>query len=195
MIQAVIFDYFDVIRPTSVGVRQTYYSLGGDVEKDDVFLSDVTTAANLGYITNADEQIATRLGVSVNIWRDALEGSRANDQTLLTYIAQLRSRGIKTGLLSNAGAGSLNTFFTKADVQRYFDATLLSGDVGLYKPEAAFFRLIAEKLAFSPQECIMVDDRPEFCDGARRVGMHAVVYHHFTQCKKQIEAVIAAEAN
>jgi epoxide hydrolase-like predicted phosphatase len=191
MIRAVIFDYFDVIRPAGTGVRPTYRRLGGDVTKDEAFLSDLTTAANWGFVSDMDQQIADRLGISVEDWRTALAGSPVNDLALLEYVVDLRARGYKTALLSNAPSQGLETYFTPQERQRYFDVALVSGATGMAKPEAAFYRLAASQLAVQPEECIMIDDRHEYCQGARHVGMQAIEYRHYDQLKAELEPLLS----
>ncbi len=188
MIRALIFDYFDVIRPTGSGISAAYRKLGGNADTDEAFINDVVTAAGYGFIHDADQQIAEHLGVSLDVWVQAVTGADKNDPDLLAYILELRQRGLKIGLLSNAGPGSLDIFFAPGEQQRYFDYALISGDSGYLKPEAAFYRQIAEKLQVQTNECIMVDDRLEFCKGAEFVGMQSIQYKHFDQFKRELES-------
>jgi len=190
VVKALIFDFFGVIRPTTKGVVATYQRLGGDIVADATFLDDVRSAGNFGLVHDADRQVAERLGVSVGTWLKALDGSN-NDQRLLDYIIELRAQGYKIGLLSNADAHLLGNYFDPPEIHKYFDATLLSGDVDVAKPAAMFYRLMTEKLSVAPQECIMIDDRPEFCAGAVRVGMQAIEYYDFEQFKQQLADVLA----
>lgn len=188
MIHAIIFDYFGVVRPT--GVRTAYRILGGDIDKDEAFITDVTTAGDKGFIDDADLQLANRLGVSLETWRLAVYNSQANDEELLAYIKELRKRGYKIGLLSNARAGMFDMIFS-SDADQYFDSVMASGDYNMTKPEPAFYRLMAEKLQVEASACVMIDDRDEFCEGAVRVGMQGIVYKHFAQCKRELEALLA----
>ena len=194
MIRAIIFDYFDVIRPAGTGIRPTYRRLGGDVVKDEAFIADVTSAAGYGFINDANEQLASRLGVSLQTWLTALAGSPVNDPDLMGYILDLRAQGYRIGLLSNAPAEGLRTYFTPQELQAHFDATLVSGDVGLWKPEAAFYRTIAQKLGVEPQECVMVDDRREFCLGAEYIGMQSIQYKHYDQFCADLELLLANQS-
>lgn len=190
MIRALIFDYFGVIRTS--GLRAAYTALGGDLAKDETFVADVTTAANYGFITDADEQLAAYLGVTVEQWRQKLIDMHGNDAVLLSYIADVHARQqFKTGLLSNAGAGSLTDYFAPGELEQYFDAALTSGDAGYSKPEAAFYRLMAEKLGVTPEECVMIDDRHEFCLGAERTGMKSIEYRHFEQFRTELDAILS----
>lgn len=191
MIKALIFDYFGVVRPNGHGLRSVYRQLGGDVEKDETFIADITTAANAGFIDDMYQQLADHLGVSLKVWLAAVSAVNNNDQDLLQYIKQLRSvRHVKTGLLSNASAGSLEVFFAPGEIERYFDAAMVSGDSGFFKPEAAFYRMMADQLGVEPEECVMVDDREEYCRGAEFVGMKSILYQNLNQFKTDLDALI-----
>lgn len=192
MIRALIFDYFGVVRTS--GLRAAYRQLGGNVAKDEVFIADVTTAANYGFITDADEQLAEHLGVSLETWRTAVSGAAGNDPVLLAYIRTLRDQHFKTGLLSNAGAEAAQDYFEPGEASRYFDAVLFSGEAGYVKPEAAFYRMMAERLGVTPEECVMIDDRKEFCIGAERIGMQAIEYHDFDQFRAALDKLLATQS-
>lgn len=190
MIRALIFDYFDVIRQPGNGLRSAYRRLGGDVEKDETFIADVTTAAGYGFIDDAEQQLADRLGVTLEQWRRETAGANINDQKLLSFIREKRTRGYKTGLLTNTGPRTLQTYFDPQELAETFDAWLTSGDTGHAKPEAAFYRMMADRLGVQPEACVMIDDRPEFCEGARYVGMQAIVYKDFLQFKSELEKLL-----
>lgn len=192
MIHAIIFDYFGVVRPDGAGLRSIYRYLGGDVQKDEPFIADVTSAANYGFIKDAEEELAKHLGISMDQWNAAAKIIQRKDPAVLAYILELRQRGLKIGLLSNAGKGMLPQYFAPDDLNTYFDYFVSSGDVGLVKPEAAFYRLMAEYLDATPEECVMVDDREAFVTGATFIGMQGVHYQHFDQFKNDLEALLAA---
>lgn len=193
MITTLIFDYFGVVRPQGHGLRSIYRALGGDTIKDEAFIADLTAAANYGFVDDYDEQLAARLGVSVEKWRQAVDNpAMHHDPDLLSYIKTLRKKGYKMGLLSNAGTGALPRYFGgESALAEYFDVALSSGDTDLVKPEAAAYRLMAEKLGVEPEVCVMIDDRYEFCEGARRVGMQAIEYTDFPHFKAAFESLVS----
>jgi HAD superfamily hydrolase (TIGR01509 family) len=53
---------------------------------------------------------------------------------------------------------------------------VISGDVGMHKPEPEIFRLGAERIGVPPEECVFVDDLRENCAGAEAVGMTAILH-------------------
>jgi putative hydrolase of the HAD superfamily len=98
--------------------------------------------------------------------------SGGDARPLLAAIALARKHGLRTGLLSNADILDPGG----ADLTKLFDDVLLSGDVGVGKPDARIYLLAAERLGLVPEECVFVDDMVSNVRGAVRVGMVGV--HH-----------------
>ncbi|MCS7481671.1 HAD-IA family hydrolase [Umezawaea endophytica] len=91
---------------------------------------------------------------------------------LLTVVREVRKHGILTGLLSNAdGLWAPPTEWTGL-----FDAVVISGEVGLAKPSTAIYRLTADHLHLTTDECVFVDDLAINVRGAAAAGMVGV--HH-----------------
>jgi putative hydrolase of the HAD superfamily len=53
---------------------------------------------------------------------------------------------------------------------------VISGEVGLHKPQPEIFLLAAERLGVDPAECVFVDDLRENVAGAEEVGMTAILH-------------------
>jgi epoxide hydrolase-like predicted phosphatase len=62
------------------------------------------------------------------------------------------------------------------EVRGLFDAVVISGEVGLHKPEPEIYLLAAERLGVKPRSCVFVDDLRENCAGAEAVGMTALLH-------------------
>jgi putative hydrolase of the HAD superfamily len=60
--------------------------------------------------------------------------------------------------------------------ERVFDQTFFSCDLGVAKPDPAFFIKIQERLAKPPQELFLVDDSLSCIEAARRVGWQTFHY-------------------
>ena len=192
MIRALIFDCFGVIRHDNI--RPAYRHFGGDVEKDNQFIIDTVAAANRGMIPNSGVVFAEKLGVSHAEWERVCHEIGALDQELLDHILGLRAR-YKIGLLSNVSRGGLQRWFTPEELTRYFDYAIGSGDVGHVKPEPAIYELTAERLGVEPSQCVMIDDRQTFCDGAVAAGMQAIQYVDLPQLKRELELLLVADSS
>jgi putative hydrolase of the HAD superfamily len=69
----------------------------------------------------------------------------------------LMEKGIKTGLITNCYFEERDAI-RKSDLFGYFDAALMSCEIGIKKPDRAVFELCAEKLGVKPEECLYVGD-------------------------------------
>jgi putative hydrolase of the HAD superfamily len=94
---------------------------------------------------------------------------------MLELIRDLRARGLRIGLLSNSWGGSADDY-PREILDELFDAAVISGQVGMRKPEERIFRLAAGELGLEPGQCVFVDDVEGNITAARALGF-AVVHH------------------
>jgi putative hydrolase of the HAD superfamily len=84
-----------------------------------------------------------------------------------------RLAGIRTGLLSNSwGTG----MYPRERLDAVFDVQVISGEVGLRKPDPAIYHLAIERLGVASSRCAFVDDLPRNVEVARQLGMFAVLH-------------------
>jgi putative hydrolase of the HAD superfamily len=88
-------------------------------------------------------------------------------------IRALRGAGFGTALLSNSWGCDE---YPRADFPGLFDAVVISGEVGMRKPEPGIFRHAAATLGLEPQECVFIDDIEANVAAAVACGMTGV--HH-----------------
>ena len=69
-----------------------------------------------------------------------------------------------------------------------FHALVLSHEVGLRKPDAAFFSRCASEAGVPSAECVFVDDVPAFVEAARACGMRGIVYERGLDLVRLLEA-------
>jgi len=91
---------------------------------------------------------------------------------MIDAVRRARASGLKTGLISN----TWGEVATGHDLSGLFDAEVRSGEEGLRKPEPEIYRLAARRLGVTPGECVFVDDIPANVEGARAVGMWALLH-------------------
>jgi putative hydrolase of the HAD superfamily len=89
-------------------------------------------------------------------------------------VQSIRGAGLRTGLLSNS--------WGMADYPRHlfpglFDVVVISGEVGMRKPEERIFRHAAGLLGLDPAQCVFVDDIEVNIAAAEAVGMTAILHH------------------
>lgn len=94
------------------------------------------------------------------------------EAVMVDVVRRARGAGIATALLSN----SWGMDYADEEWPALFDATVISGEVGMRKPDPEIYLLTAERLGLPPSACVMVDDLPPNVRGAAAAGMVGV--HH-----------------
>jgi epoxide hydrolase-like predicted phosphatase len=105
---------------------------------------------------------------------------------MTTVVRRAKEQGIRTALLSNSWG--LN--YDRNGWADLFDVLVISGEVGLRKPEPAIYRLAAERLGVQPDECVFVDDLAVNVRGAAAVGMVGVHHTSLESTIGELEALL-----
>jgi len=88
-------------------------------------------------------------------------------------IRTVRAAGFSTALLSNSWGCDE---YPRADFPGLFDTVVLSGEVGMRKPEKEIFLHAAETLGLAPAECVFIDDMEANVAAAQACGMTGVLH-------------------
>ena len=90
-------------------------------------------------------------------------------------LGSLRERGVKVGLITNGRALMQNRKIDGLGIRPLLDSVVISGDLGVRKPDPRIFAAALEDLAVAPASAAYVGDNPEpDILGAKRSGMFAV---------------------
>ncbi len=89
---------------------------------------------------------------------------------------RFRAAGGRVGLLSNCGPEVMDRIEELRPHARTFDATIVSWEVGLLKPDPAIYRLAIERLQVEPGATLFVDDRAENVAAAEAVGLQGLCF-------------------
>jgi putative hydrolase of the HAD superfamily len=106
-------------------------------------------------------------------------------QPMFDVVRRARGSGLKTALLSN----SWGMDYPREEWDEIFDVVVISGEVGMRKPEPAIYRYAADKLEVEPAECVFVDDLGTNIKGAVAVGMVGVKFVSAEQAIDELEAL------
>jgi epoxide hydrolase-like predicted phosphatase len=134
------------------------------------------------------QKFAPLLGVSPENLVERLFGGVGPDEPMVEAVRRARAAGIKTGLISNSWGNGLA--YDPALLDELFDAVVISGDVGLHKPQPEIFLLGAERIGVAPDQCVFVDDLRENCAGAEAVGMKAILHRGPDGTLPQLEELL-----
>ncbi|MGN1328690.1 MAG: HAD family hydrolase [Eubacterium sp.] len=93
----------------------------------------------------------------------------------LPLLKELKKRGYITGVVTNGPSYLQNHKMDTSGLRPYCDIVVVSGDVGVHKPDPALFTYTANKLGLKTNECVYVGDHPvNDIQGALASGMNAI---------------------
>lgn len=189
MIKAVIFDCFGVLAGSSY--REIYQRAGGDLVKDRDFLDNILASANAGFMSSTEmqQQVADRLGLRPEVWEEKVRLGELPNGALLAYVSELKQRGYKTAVLSNANVGTLQRKFSPEQLS-LFDALVVSAEVHVLKPDPRIYELAAERLSVETNKCVFTDDNPNYAEAATQTGMKGIHYVDFQSFKAELEILL-----
>jgi epoxide hydrolase-like predicted phosphatase len=114
-----------------------------------------------------------------SLWDEAFRAVYSPRLEVFDLADRLRAAGYRTALLSNTEAAAMEFF---AELHRgVFDATVFSCAEGTFKPEQKIYEITAQKLGVTPAQCVFIDDKQSFLDGASAAGMQGILYKDFAQ--------------
>jgi epoxide hydrolase-like predicted phosphatase len=108
---------------------------------------------------------------------------------MIGVVRRARAAGLKTAMLSNSWGNT----YDQDQLAELFDVAVISGEVGLRKPEPEIYRLTAERLGVPTRECVFVDDLPPNVRGAVAVGMVGVHHVDTETTVTELEALFDVE--
>ena len=123
------------------------------------------------------------------------EAWRIYDDVLAT-LTSLTRRGIKLAVVSNWDE-RLRPLLARLQLERCFEAIVVSCEVGCAKPFPGIFEQAAQLLGVTPREVLHVgDSTEEDFNGAKRAGLHALLVNRQSTnpSREEIRSLLEIEA-
>jgi putative hydrolase of the HAD superfamily len=161
----------------------------------DRFLSDsgareLLEQLEIGRITEAEFEppFAELLGMhSHEGLIDRLFAGMRPDTEMVEAVVAAKRAGVRTGLLSNSWGEDR---YDRSRFGDLFDALVISGEVGLRKPDPALYALACERVERAPECCVFVDDLPGNLKPARALGMATVLHRDAAATIEELEPLL-----
>jgi len=115
-------------------------------------------------------------------WREHILAYRANFPASLTgqldeSVAVLRdvvATGVPVHALTNWPAELFPVALARFDFLGLFDQIVVSGEVRVAKPDPHIFEVLAERTGITLHRSVLIDDKPQNVEAARRAGMDGI---------------------
>jgi len=186
-----------VARPTTVvfdlgGVlidwdpRYLYRQLFDDPDEMESFLAEVTTAE-----WNAHQDAGRPWAEAIELLvaehperRELIEAFHGRWPEMLAgeipgtvhVLAELRAAGVRLVALSNWSAEMFPIARERFDFLAWFEGIVISGDVGVNKPDRRIFELLMDRFGIEPAAALFIDDSSANVDAATALGSHAIQF-------------------
>jgi len=166
--------------------RYLYRQLFDDPDEMESFLAEVTTAE-----WNAQQDAGRPWAEAVELlvaehpqrrelieafhrrWPEMLAGEIPGTVDVL---ADLRAEGVRLVALSNWSAETFPVARERFDFLAWFEGIVISGDVGVNKPDRQIFEHLMEHFGIEPAEALFIDDSSANVEAAKALGLSAIQF-------------------
>lgn len=120
--------------------------------------------------------------------RAADDSLRPRPETL-ALIERLAAQGVPLFVLSNMPLERFRMLRARHNFWTRFRDFVISGEIGLLKPQPAIFEYALARFGCEPQGSVFIDDHEANVAAAQALGMAALLFRGATSCAAQLEAL------
>lgn len=181
-IKKVIFDVGQVL--VKFSPKNLFLKILKNEEEVDYFLKNICTwewhiQQDLVYDTS---KVAEPMAKKYPEYKEAIDAfyGRFLEMIKGTYkenvnlALQLKKQGYSIYLLSNFPGDQFEKYRLQNSYIDMFDDRIISGDVGLAKPDKKIYELAVQKFSLIPEESLFIDDKIENTISAEKLGIKTI---------------------
>ena len=117
-------------------------------------------------------------------WEEMLGGSIDESVQVLS---DLKEKGVLLYILSNWSAETYPMAEERYDFLSWFDGKIISGEVGIVKPDPEIYKLLIYNYNLNPQHTIFIDDKEENIKAAKLLGIHGIHFQNASKLRKDLQ--------
>ena len=111
---------------------------------------------------------------------------------MVEFFRDLKKRNFEVVLFSNTNEMATEFIRSRFEFFEEFDATFLSYQHGLMKPDLALYRIVENSLKRSGRELFFIDDRSENIEAAHELGWSGVIHKAPEKTKNAVNTWLTA---
>jgi putative hydrolase of the HAD superfamily len=186
-IESVIFDWGGVLidNPAPGLTQYCAQALGVSSEKYEKTHDKFAADFEKGLISEDTfwDRVCSELKVpkpkTTSLWADAFKTIYSPKEEMFSTAARLKKNRYKTALLSNTEKPTVECFYQLG--HDMFDVLVFSCLERTRKPEKKIYELTIQRLGSQPEQSIFIDDKPEYIEGAKQVGLRTILFKNVQQ--------------
>lgn len=123
---------------------------------------------------------------------DLLKGMFADmrpDPVMFDLVGDLKDGGVRVALLSNSWGNT----YPREQIDALFDPVVVSGEVGMRKPNSEIFTHALDLLDMPPNRVVFVDDAEPNIEGASRLRIHTILHTDPETTRKELARLMRQE--
>jgi HAD superfamily hydrolase (TIGR01509 family) len=162
------------------------YSVGDDVKDllcpfiaEKGGISDIEKITSLYMVASLGNMTAIEfwqsVGVAPDLEDEYLQRHKLTDG-LIEFLEAINSRGGKVWCLSNDLSEWATKLRDRFKLERYLRGFIISGDVGIRKPDPAIFEHLIRRLDIKAGDAVFVDDNHKNLDSATELGLQTILF-------------------
>ncbi len=195
MMRSVIFDLGGVL--IDWDPRHLYRGLIADEAEMERFLAEVCTqewnerqdeghpvAVAVAELTARHPEQRPLIEAFYDRWPDMMAGKI---EETVAILAELRLRNRRLYALSNWSAETFPHARERFRFLDWFHGTVISGDVGVSKPDPRIFHILFQRFGIDPDRAVFIDDVPRNVTAARDLGLEALQFSSGAALRQDLE--------
>ncbi|MGP3911966.1 HAD family hydrolase [Nonomuraea sp. 10N515B] len=107
-------------------------------------------------------------------------------EAMYDMLRDVREHGVKTCLVSNSWSNE----YPRHDWDGLFDAVVISGEIGMRKPEPRIFHYALGQVGLPGEECVFIDDIEANIVAARALGMTGIHHRDTDSTLSELESLL-----
>jgi epoxide hydrolase-like predicted phosphatase len=143
---------------------------------------------SIGFAKRLEEETGKTIDPSGLV--DKIFDSLEPEEEMYTAVALAKDAGLRTALCSNSWGMGL---YPLERFPELFDVVVISGEVGMRKPDRNIFDLTVERLGVNHDVCVFVDDHPGHLATAQEIGMSTVLHRSPTDTIAELQALLGID--
>jgi 2-haloacid dehalogenase len=110
-------------------------------------------------------------------------------QGTVAILEGLAARGVPLYAITNFAADTCAESQQKYSFFRHFRGIVISGEIGILKPDAAIFHRLATDYSLDLATCLFIDDVPKNVTGAQAAGLQAALFETPAKLRADLAAL------
>jgi 2-haloacid dehalogenase len=193
----VVFDLGNVLLDWDP--RRLFRELIDDPDELDLFLDTIctrawhdrqdrggSTAAATADLQQQHPEYAELIGAYYSRWPEMTAGAMP---ATVDVLRELRDAGVRLIGLTNWPAETFAPARERFEFFSWFEGIVVSGEVGVAKPDEEIFRLLLDRFDVDPAAAAYVDDTIVHVETARRLGLTGFVFTDAVSLRRDFAAV------